>query len=331
MSGCGIVGGTSATHTPTSTSTPTATASPTTTTTTTTTSTPTPTPTETPTPQPTETPTPPPQTQAPPPTGAPAPPDALAQGRTTVLRTPRANAASASAIFRGRTYPMATDTTSFWVPIGVGPEVDTGQYTITISVLDAAGALIDTRASTVTVVATDFPIEYLDVPVGGPNGLRSPDEVQQEENVRTEVYGRFSPTKLWDGPFIMPAVGPISTQFGTARSYNGGPVSLHHSGTDIAANEGDPVIAAAAGRVAYTGLLTTRGLSVIVDHGLGVFTAYHHLSRIDVVAGAPVAQGQQLGAVGMTGLATGPHLHWELVVGGQNVDPVYWTYAGVAP
>ena len=127
------------------------------------------------------------------------------------------------------------------------------------------------------------------------------------------------------------AVRRITGTYGEGRSYNGAPVSNHHSGTDFGADEGAPVLAAAAGRVAFAGYLATRGSSVIVDHGAGVFTGYHHMSRIDVVQGAPVAAGTQVGAVGMTGLATGPHLHWELIVGGVNVDPVFWTYEGVAP
>jgi murein DD-endopeptidase MepM/ murein hydrolase activator NlpD len=89
--------------------------------------------------------------------------------------------------------------------------------------------------------------------------------------------------------------------------------------------------AAAHGIVAFAGSLTVRGVSVIIDHGAGVFTGYHHLSRIDVAEGQEVVAGQIVGAVGMTGLATGPHLHWELVVQGVNVDPVFWTFAGVAP
>jgi murein DD-endopeptidase MepM/ murein hydrolase activator NlpD len=313
LTGCGVVGGSSPTHTPTSTATPTATATPTVT------STPTPTVTPTPTPVPTDTPTPEPRAEA------------LPQGRTTVIRTPRGDATGATLIFRGRESPMAADAASFWVPIGAGADVGSGRYTITINLLDAGGALLEARTSAIAVVPTDFPVEQLEVPVGGPNGLRSPDEVQQEENIRSAVYARVTLSKLWSGPFIMPAAGPISTEFGTGRSYNGGPVSIHHSGTDIAANEGAPIVAAAAGRVAFAGLLTTRGLSVIVDHGLGVFTAYHHMSRTDVAEGQAVAKGRQLGLVGMTGLATGPHLHWELVVGGQNVDPVQWTLAGVAP
>ncbi len=123
----------------------------------------------------------------------------------------------------------------------------------------------------------------------------------------------------------------MTTEFGTARGYNGGPVSTHHSGTDFGVDEGTPVSAAAAGRVAFAGQLTTRGTSVIIDHGAGVFTAYHHLSVIEVTEGQDVAQGQEVALSGMTGLATGPHLHWELIVGGVNVDPVEWTYPASLP
>ncbi len=315
LTGCGVIGGASATRTPTPTETATPTNTPTVT------PTPTPTPTFTPTPTPTDTPTP-----EPPPVAL-----ELPQGRTLTLRTPRGDAAGATAIFRGREYPMAEDADAFWTPFGAGAVVPPGGYTLRINLFDAAGALIEARTSTVSVTVTDFPVEYLEVPPDGPNGLRPADEVQQELNIRAAVYARVTPQKLWDGPFIVPAAGPISTAFGTARSYNGGPISTHHSGTDFAADEGTSVAAAAPGRVAFAGMLTTRGNSVIIDHGLGVFTAYHHLSRIDVAEGQMVEQGQLIAAVGMTGLATGPHLHWELVVGGENVDPVYWTFAGVAP
>jgi len=315
LTGCGVVGGASPTKTPTATSTPTATV--------TATATSTPTATATVTPEPTDTPVPP---TPPPPVG-----DVLPQGRTTVLRIARGDAAGATAVFRGREYPMFADGADFWTPIGVGPDTAPGPYTLTVKLLDGGGALLATRISTLTVSVTDFPVEYLEVPVDGPNGLRSPDDVQLELNIRARVYAQVTPRKLWSGPFILPVQAPVTTAFGTARSYNGGPVSLHHSGTDFGVPEGTPVLAAASGRVAYAGMLTTRGLSVIIDHGLGVFTAYHHLSQANVTEGQTVQQGQVVALSGMTGLATGPHLHWELVVGGENVDPTYWTFAGVAP
>ena len=317
LTGCGVVGGASPTKTPTSTSTPTLTPTPTRT------STPTPTPTPTSTPTPTVTPAP----------HAALSGATLAQGGTIVVRVePPGSAASASASFRGHDYPLIEDEGGFWAVIGAANDADTGKDAISVTLFDTAGDVAQTFPLSVNVITTTYPVEYITVPPEGtPNGLRSADEVQQELTIRARVYAQFTPEKLWSGPLILPSNGPFTTRFGTMRSYNGGPPSLHHSGTDFAADEGTPVIAAAAGRVAFAGMLTVRGNSVIIDHGAGVFTAYHHLSRIDVSEGAYVAQGEQVGAVGMTGLATGPHLHWELVVGGVNVDPVLWTKGGVAP
>ena len=315
MTGCGIVGGASATHTPTPTSTSTVTSTPTRTST--------PRPTFTPTPEPTATPIPPHIVIA---------DSALPQGKTLLVNAiPKGAADSATLTFNGRTYPMMVLPSGFWLPVGVSPESDTGDLLLTVTRLDVNGAPIDTLTATIAVTPFNFPIEYLDVPTDGPNGLRSADDVQIELNIRANVFAEFIPEQLWSGPFSLPVTGKVTTAFGTARSFNGGPISIHHSGTDFAAKLGTPVTAASGGRVAFAGDLTTRGTSVIIDHGAGVFTAYHHLSRIDVTEGQSVTQGQQIGLVGMTGLATGPHLHWELIVGGVNVDPVDWTLPGVAP
>ena len=324
LTACGVVGGASATKTPTATET----ATPTTTATVTATATATPTATDTPLPTPTETSVP--QAAAPPPAAGAE--GTVAQGRTTVIRVAKGGAAGGTAIFLGREYPMAVDGDTLWTPIGVGPDIAPGAYSVTVNLLDPGGALLGSGQVALTVTATDFPVEYLQVDVGGPNGLQPPDKVQEELDIRASVFSRVTPTKLWSGPFILPVQGaPVTTAFGTARSYNGSPPTVHHSGEDFGVGLGTPVAASAAGRVAFAGMLTTRGLSVIIDHGLGVFTAYHHLSQTNVAEGQTVAQGQIVALSGMTGLATGPHLHWELIVGGQNVDPVYWTYAGVAP
>jgi murein DD-endopeptidase MepM/ murein hydrolase activator NlpD len=84
------------------------------------------------------------------------------------------------------------------------------------------------------------------------------------------------------------------------------------------------VFAAAAGRVVFTGELKVRGNAIMVDHGAGLFTAYHHLSAISVADGDFVTPGQQIGAIGSTGLATGAHLHWEVIVRGVEVDGQLW-------
>ncbi len=317
LTGCGVIGGDSATKTPTSTATSTATFTPTQT------STPTQTPTPTSTPTPTVTPQP----------RAIASSDSVAQGGTIVVRIdPAGSAASATASFRGSKYPLIDVGGGLLAVIGVANTADTGSDEIAFTVYGADGAVTETFSLPVEVTFTDYPVEYITVPpVGDPNGLRSAEDVQVELNIRADVFTGFTPEKLWSGPFILPAAGGFSTFFGTARSYNGGPATANHSGADIAADEGASVVASATGRVAYAGMLTVRGNSVIIDHGAGVFTAYHHLSRIDVSEGDYVTQGVQIGLVGMTGLATGPHLHWELVISGVNVDPVAWTEPGVAP
>jgi murein DD-endopeptidase MepM/ murein hydrolase activator NlpD len=254
----------------------------------------------------------------------------MAQGRTMTIRVPKAEAAGATAIYRGREHRMVASGDEFWTVIGAGATQQLGTYTITVNMLDERGALLREVVQNVEVYYTEWPVEYITLPPGQIEGIPAED-VQREQNIRAATFAQFTPQKLWSGPFILPSAGPLTGNYGDARSYNGGPVGSHHSGTDFAASEGAPAMAAATGRVAFVGYLATRGNSVIIDHGVGVFTGYHHLSRIDVAQGQDIAQGQVVGGIGATGLATGPHLHWELIVGGVNVDPVYWTFAGVAP
>jgi murein DD-endopeptidase MepM/ murein hydrolase activator NlpD len=258
--------------------------------------------------------------------------DVLPQGQTIVINAvPKGDAASATLTFNGKTQQMLALPGGFWLPVGAAPETEPGTYVASVTRSDADGTAIDTLTAPVTITATDFPVEYLEVPPDGPNGLQPPDQVQLELDIRARVFAEFIPQQLWDGPFILPVQGPVTTAMGTARSYNGGPISTHHSGTDFGVDEGTPVLAAANGRVAFAGQLTTRGTSVIIDHGAGVFTATPPLTIIEYTDCLVFTQGQVIALSGMTGLATGPHLHWELIVGGQNVDPVTWTYPGVAP
>lgn len=253
----------------------------------------------------------------------------IEQGGTIVVSAlPKGSQGSAELTFGGVTRPMfADEDDEFWVPIGVSAGAAIGSAPITVNTYDANGALTYTLSGTVEIVPFGWQVEYLTVEVGGPNGLRPPEDVAYEEGIRQSTYAVFTQAKYWSGPFIIPVAGAVTTSFGTARSINGGPVSGNHSGEDFGAEIGTPVYASASGVVAFAGELTVRGTSVIIDHGSGVFTAYHHLSRIDVAQGQFVGQGEIIGAVGMTGLSTGPHLHWELVVWGANVNPRSWTIA----
>ena len=127
----------------------------------------------------------------------------------------------------------------------------------------------------------------------------------------------------WRQRFAWPATGRISTLFGSQRIYAGEP-GAYHSGIDIALPTGTPVRAPAEGVVilAAEAPFTLEGNLLMLDHGMGLSSAFLHLSRIDVREGDQVRQGQLLGAVGATGRATGPHLHWGMMWRGARIDPL---------
>lgn len=130
----------------------------------------------------------------------------------------------------------------------------------------------------------------------------------------------------WRQPFAWPATGRISTLFGSQRIYAGEP-GAYHSGIDIALPTGTPVRAPADGVVilAAEAPFMLEGNLLMLDHGMGLSSAFLHLSRIDVREGDAVRQGQPIGAVGATGRATGPHLHWGLMWRGARIDPLLVT------
>lgn len=124
----------------------------------------------------------------------------------------------------------------------------------------------------------------------------------------------------WETGYAMPVQGRLSSPFGWRNiSVNG---NRFHGGVDIAANSGTRVVAARSGRVTRAGWWGTYGYVVVIDHGDGSETRYAHLSTYAVNAGEVVRQGDHIGAVGSTGASTGPHLHFEIRLGGSAVDPL---------
>jgi murein DD-endopeptidase MepM/ murein hydrolase activator NlpD len=115
-----------------------------------------------------------------------------------------------------------------------------------------------------------------------------------------------------------------SSRFGNRRSYNGGEYLYFHTGLDFCGQVGHPIYAAASGVVVFADSLTVRGKATMIDHGWGIYTAYMHQSEIFVSVGDHVEKGQLIGAVGNTGRVEGPHLHFEVLVGGVQVDPLDW-------
>jgi len=137
-----------------------------------------------------------------------------------------------------------------------------------------------------------------------------------------------TPEKMWDGIFASPVPADFkdcwTSFFGTRRSYNGGTYDYFHSGLDFCGRTGTELYAVAPGKVVYVDMLTVRGGVVVIDHGWGVYTAYDHLSEFRVQVNDLLQPGQMIGLGGSTGRSTGPHLHWEVWVGGVQVNPVDW-------
>lgn len=175
---------------------------------------------------------------------------------------------------------------------------------------------------TVKVVRRDFHVERLTVP----NTMVDLDPETERRAVAegkqlATLYRTITPERMWRGRFTNP-IGTTAPGkgFGARRIINGQPRSPH-SGTDWAAPTGTPVVAVNAGKVALVAEFFFPGRLVIVDHGLGLYTAYFHLDSIAVAEGDRVERGQTLGTVGATGRATGPHLHFGAQVAGARVDP----------
>jgi murein DD-endopeptidase MepM/ murein hydrolase activator NlpD len=176
----------------------------------------------------------------------------------------------------------------------------------------------------IAVAPRSWPIEHVNVarrPAAVPDEIYRRRRAGELERIASARAIRSAATG-WSQRFIWPASGRISGRFGSQRVYRGEPAA-YHSGVDVAAGAGAPVVAPADGLVVLAGppMFSLEGNLVILDHGQGLNSAFLHLSRVDVAAGQRVRQGERIGAVGATGRATGPHLHWSMMWNGARLDP----------
>ena len=160
-------------------------------------------------------------------------------------------------------------------------------------------------------------------------------ETIESKAANDEYFAKVQPKKalfeavpLWEGAFIQPVEGRITTEFGILRTVNGAP-SDRHGGVDIAADRGTPVKAANGGRVLFAEKIALTGNTVCIEHGLGLKTWYYHMDSLEVKTGDTVKKGQTIGTVGSTGFSTGPHLHWAASVFDVYVNP--WPLIEAAP
>ena len=209
-----------------------------------------------------------------------------------------------------------------WVTvIGVDLDTDEGDYP-----LEVIRRFNDGReASQVDIVAVQgkqYPTTELTV---APGYVELSQENQERAAIESQeiaaIYSTLTPEAYWEDAFEVPIPGTTGGRnFGHRRVFNGQPRSPH-SGADLRATTGTEILAANSGRIVLAKNLFFSGNAVFIDHGLGVYTTYLHLSEMLVEPGDIVEQGQLIGLAGATGRVTGPHLHWGVRILDARVDP----------
>ncbi|MFQ5888541.1 MAG: M23 family metallopeptidase [Gemmatimonadota bacterium] len=200
------------------------------------------------------------------------------------------------------------------IPIGLSGPVE-----LSLRIGVAADSAVEQR-TTIHVRSRTFPATRLRVdPRFSSPTPEALERIKRERARVRETLARVTPEWLIEGGFRWPRRGRINSPYGQRRVFNG-ELRSRHMGVDLAGRAGDPVRAAARGRVALADHLYFAGGAVYLDHGVGLYTGYFHLSRILVQEGDLVEAGDVIGEVGATGRVTAPHLHWSLYVAGQSLD-----------
>ncbi len=227
---------------------------------------------------------------------------------------------------RGFAYPSGSSARSWVALVGIPTTLHPGTYTLETRVLRDKKEI--RNRSPLKVLSRSFHRENIDL-----DGTLS--ELQKEQTPLKRAQAQalwrllttFNPGAVFQStPFIVPVSNYVVTApFAERRNYvfaRGGRQASIHQGIDLAVAAGTPVKAAAAGKVVFAGPLIMTGNTVVIEHLPEVYSLYFHMERLLVTKGQAVAQGQSIGLVGSTGLATGPHLHWQVEVDGVAVNPM---------
>ncbi len=244
-------------------------------------------------------------------------PDAATQGRTITVRFEGPNKVSGR-LGDQDLVAISTGEGSMLALQGVHALEEPGLIELELATADAT-----LFSQPLMIREGEYGQEFLQVP---PETL-DPANTEPEDELIANIVNVVTPEKFWDGLFAYPSTfyDAFPSFFGTRRSYNGSEFIYYHTGLDLYGSSSTPVLAPARGRVAFSDFLTVRGNVTYIDHGWGVYTGYLHQSESLVQPGDMVEPGQTIGFAGGTGRVTGPHLHWEVWVGGVPVDPVEWT------
>jgi hypothetical protein len=228
--------------------------------------------------------------------------------------------------FNGQRVLVVREDGAWHAVVGLSLSLEPGAHEL--SVADANGQAGQTV--TVTVEGKQYDEQHLTVSNArhvdpSPKDLR---RIRREGKILNRAFAVWSETLLDELSFDLPVSGRFSAAFGLRRYFNDQPRQAH-SGLDIAAPVGTPVVAPAAGVVLEVGNFFFNGRTVILDHGQGLITMYNHLNRIRVKKGQRVARSQRIGTVGKTGRVTGAHLHWSVSLNNARVDPALFLPAPV--
>jgi murein DD-endopeptidase MepM/ murein hydrolase activator NlpD len=251
----------------------------------------------------------------------------LVQGDTGVIRLKTEGEIELGGSLFDRDLNFLKDGEDGYVALqGVHAMADPGLYPLTLRGRLADGTPFSFEQM-VPVQAGDFRYFTLNVP---PETI-DPANTKPEDEIWMGLVKPVTQEKMWDGIFQTPVAQPspcgFTSFYGERRSYNGSPYNYFHTGLDFCYNynlEVNEIYAPADGVVVFAGPMTVRGNATMIDHGWGVYTGYMHQEEIYVKEGDRVEAGQAIGAAGETGRVSGPHLHFEVFVGGVQVDPMRW-------
>ena len=251
-------------------------------------------------------------------------PQPLTQGKALLVLVDAPGALVSAVTWQGESFALLKEGDRFFGFIGVEAVAPPGPAALSVGVWDPEWNQLLAIDAFIEIVQVEWTSD--DIQVDAANvALLDPDVRAHDVEVRRPFQSGLTPERLWSGVFDAPVPdGRITALYGELRSFNGGPITDYHSGIDYGGAIGDPIVASNAGVVSWAGRTDRRGNGVIIDHGAGVYSGYYHLAEAMAEAGAKVGRGDVVGLMGATGLATGPHLHWELVVRGVTVDPIPW-------
>jgi len=210
---------------------------------------------------------------------------------------------------------MMTSQDEAWCYIPVSHTIPSGAYNITVS----CGGF--SRDFPITVTNEAFEEQHLTIDEDTVSSTTGEDASREFADAMAVIYKNFDPVTYWSGTFIQPVEGSITTQYGLYRYTNGSDTPTRHAGIDIANDAGTTIVAPAAGKVIFSGHLTVSGNTVVIEHGNGLHSLFFHMQENSCSVGDLLQQGDTVGLMGSTGYSSGPHLHYQLMIGDSSINP----------